>query len=127
MGDHDGVAHAALIPEVVSEMMKVSAVEARSDSPSPATQFAITDAFERGATTLGQTLATLAPQELSATVTFTAGGRALFGMTRQAILRTILLNHSYHHRGQLSVYLRLLDVPVPMVYGPTADENPFGQ
>jgi uncharacterized damage-inducible protein DinB len=36
-----------------------------------------------------------------------------------------LLNHVYHHRGQLSVYLRLLDVPVLVVYGPTADENPF--
>jgi len=47
-------------------------------------------------------------------------------MPRIAFLRTILLNHSVHHRGQLSVYLRLLDVPVPSVYGPTADENPFG-
>ena len=36
-----------------------------------------------------------------------------------------MLNHWYHHRGQLLVYLRLLDVPVPSVYGPTADENPF--
>jgi uncharacterized damage-inducible protein DinB len=36
-----------------------------------------------------------------------------------------MLNHWYHHRGQMLVYLRLLDVPVPSVYGPTADENPF--
>ena len=42
-----------------------------------------------------------------------------------AVLRTTMLNHWYHHRGQLSAYLRLLDVPVPVVYGPTADENPF--
>ena len=38
----------------------------------------------------------------------------------------ILLNHSIHHRGQLAVYLRLLDVAVPSIYGPSADENPFG-
>jgi uncharacterized damage-inducible protein DinB len=36
-----------------------------------------------------------------------------------------VLNHTYHHRGQLSVYLRLLDVPVPSIYGPSADENPM--
>jgi uncharacterized damage-inducible protein DinB len=39
--------------------------------------------------------------------------------------RTLMLNHWYHHRGQLSVYLRLLDIPVPSVYGPSADESPF--
>ena len=42
------------------------------------------------------------------------------------VLRSFLFNHWYHHRGQLLVYLRLLDVPMPSVYGPTADENPFG-
>jgi hypothetical protein len=41
------------------------------------------------------------------------------------MLRSIMLNHWYHHRGQLSVYLRLLDVPVPAIYGRSADENPF--
>lgn len=42
-----------------------------------------------------------------------------------AVLRTIMLNHWYHHRGQLCVYLRQVGVPVPSVYGPSADENPF--
>lgn len=54
-----------------------------------------------------------------------ANGKALFSMPRIALVRSILLNHSYHHRGQLTVYLRLLDVPLPSVYGPSADENPF--
>jgi uncharacterized damage-inducible protein DinB len=40
-------------------------------------------------------------------------------------MRTLCLNHWYHHRGELVVYLRLLDVPVPVVYGRSADENPF--
>jgi len=46
-------------------------------------------------------------------------------MPKVALLRGLGLNHTYHHRGQLSVYLRLLDVAVPSIYGPSADENPF--
>ena len=57
--------------------------------------------------------------------TLSKGGQALFSLPRLALVRTILLNHSYHHRGQLTVYLRLLDVPVPGLYGPSADEDPF--
>ncbi len=55
----------------------------------------------------------------------TANGKEVMAMPRAAMLRMILLNHWYHHRGQLSVYLRLLEVPVPTIYGPSADENPF--
>jgi uncharacterized damage-inducible protein DinB len=54
-----------------------------------------------------------------------AGGQTLMSMPRIGLLRAIMLNHWYHHRGQLSVYLRLLDVAVPSIYGPSADENPF--
>jgi uncharacterized damage-inducible protein DinB len=52
-------------------------------------------------------------------------GRELMAMPRIAVVRTLMLNHWYHHRGQLSVYLRLLNVPLPSIYGPSADENPF--
>jgi uncharacterized damage-inducible protein DinB len=51
--------------------------------------------------------------------------KELFSKPRLNVLRSIMLNHWYHHRGQLSVYLRLLDVPVPVIYGRSADENPF--
>ena len=53
------------------------------------------------------------------------GGKELMAMPRVGMLRAIMLNHWYHHRGQLLVYLRMHDVPLPSVYGPTADENPF--
>jgi uncharacterized damage-inducible protein DinB len=53
------------------------------------------------------------------------GDREIMAMPRVAALRAIMLNHWYHHRGQLSVYLRQLNVPVPSIYGPSADENPF--
>lgn len=56
---------------------------------------------------------------------FMPGGREVMAMPRMAFLRAIMLNHWYHHRGQLLVYLRMHDVPLPSVYGPTADENPF--
>ena len=49
------------------------------------------------------------------------GGKSMFSMPRVAVFRSFILNHAVHHRGQLSVYLRLLDVPIPNIYGPTAD------
>ena len=52
-------------------------------------------------------------------------GKDVLSMPRAAFVRAVMLNHWYHHRGQLLVYLRLLNQPVPSVYGPTADENPF--
>ena len=51
-----------------------------------------------------------------------AGDRVFISTTKGDAIRNMYLNHSIHHRGQLSVYLRLLDVPVPGMYGPTADE-----
>ena len=53
------------------------------------------------------------------------GDRELFAVPRISMLRSVMLNHWYHHRGQLTVYLRALGVPVPSIYGPSADENPF--
>lgn len=54
-----------------------------------------------------------------------SGDRELMAMPRAALVRAIMLNHWYHHRGQLLVYLRMHNVPLPSIYGPTADENPF--
>ena len=50
-------------------------------------------------------------------------GAVFFALPRRAVPRRVLLNHLIHHRGQLTVYLRLLDVPLPTIYGPTADEG----
>jgi uncharacterized damage-inducible protein DinB len=62
---------------------------------------------------------------MTATWRLQAGGKDIMAMPRSALVRAVMLNHWYHHRGQLLVYLRLLNLPVPPVYGPTADENPF--
>jgi len=50
-------------------------------------------------------------------------GQEMFSLPRVSAFRSFVMNHSIHHRGQLSVYLRLNDVPVPPIYGPTADEQ----
>jgi uncharacterized damage-inducible protein DinB len=70
-------------------------------------------------------LEALDDREADATWTATSGGEVLFAVPRIALVRSLMFNHWYHHRGQLCVYLRLLDLPVPPVYGPSADENPF--
>lgn len=53
------------------------------------------------------------------------GDKTIMAMPRVTFWRAVLLNHNYHHRGQLSTYLRELDVSLPSIYGPSADENPF--
>lgn len=60
--------------------------------------------------------------ELTAVWTMSRGSDTLFTMPRASAFRVFVMNHVIHHRGQLSVYLRLNDVPVPSIYGPSADE-----
>jgi len=60
--------------------------------------------------------------KLMAMWSLTKNGKVLMSVPRVGFIRSILMNHMYHHRGQLSVYLRILDVPVPSIYGPSADE-----
>jgi uncharacterized damage-inducible protein DinB len=62
---------------------------------------------------------------LMATWRMMVGDREIMALPRAVMLRSVMLNHWYHHRGQLTVYLRLLGVPLPSLYGPSADENPF--
>ncbi len=54
------------------------------------------------------------------------GGKVMFTLPKIAVLRGFIFNHSIHHRGQLTVYFRMNDVPVPALYGPSADEGSFG-
>ncbi len=67
-------------------------------------------------------LAMASDSDLMAPWTLKKTGKSMFTLPRLAILRSFVLNHMIHHRGQLTVYLRLRDVPLPNLYGPTADE-----
>ena len=68
-------------------------------------------------------LANASDEAMMATWTLRRGSQVIFSMPRLAVLRTSGLNHIIHHRAQLTIYLRLLDVPVPGLYGPSADEK----
>jgi uncharacterized damage-inducible protein DinB len=70
-------------------------------------------------------LSTMDDSKLMDPWTFSKEGKSLITLPRIGLIRSILCNHFYHHRGQLSVYIRLLDIQVPSIYGPSADENPF--
>jgi uncharacterized damage-inducible protein DinB len=68
-------------------------------------------------------LATATDAELLTAWTLKKGGHEMFAMPRISALRSFVMNHLIHHRGQLSVYLRMRNVPLPSIYGPTADEQ----
>ena len=93
--------------------------------PEPASRKEVLDTFTQSTASANQLLAKLDDARLLSTWTATRNGKVILTMPRIAFIRAIMMNHIYHHRGQLSVYLRLLDVPVPSIYGPSADENPF--
>ncbi len=94
--------------------------------PQPQNKKEIVDAFAQSTAHAKETLAKLSDAQVMGNWTATRGGKVLMTVPRIGFIRAIVMNHFYHHRGQLSVYLRLLDVSVPSIYGPSADENPFG-
>jgi uncharacterized damage-inducible protein DinB len=72
-----------------------------------------------------QAVAALSDAQMNETWAFKYNGQTLFAAPRYDMLRSMCFNHLIHHRGQLTMYLRDLNVPVPPLYGPSADENPF--
>ena len=79
--------------------------------------------FDRNVSAVRHAIVTRTDAELLAPWTLKTEGKDVFTVPRLIALRLLLLEHSTHHRGQLTVYLRLLDVPVPALYGPSADEG----
>jgi uncharacterized damage-inducible protein DinB len=82
-------------------------------------------AFDRRVAQTRALLAGISDAELMAPWTLKNDGHTIFSMPRGAVWRSFVLSHLIHHRAQLSVYLRLNDVPVPSMYGPSADEAAF--
>ena len=82
-------------------------------------------ALDESVATAKRLLGNMDDSVLNGTWRMKRNGQEVLAMPRVALLRSIMLNHWYHHRGQLSVYLRELGVPIPSIYGPSADENPF--
>jgi uncharacterized damage-inducible protein DinB len=120
--------HVAMVPGGVAQLVAspspAQAPQFRQD-PSPASTTELMPALDQSIATAKQVLGGMDDGALTATWRLTNGERELFATTRAAMLRSVMLNHWYHHRGQLTVYLRELGVPIPSIYGPSADENPF--
>ena len=83
---------------------------------------ALLEAFDRNTANARAALEKASGEDLMGIWTMKSGGEEVISMPRAAILRGFCFNHAVHHRAQLGVYLRLLDVPVPSIYGPSADE-----
>lgn len=84
---------------------------------------ALLQKFEESVEQAGQSMQGYPDKKLFQDWTLRSGEQVYFTMPRMAVLRGFVLNHLVHHRGQLSVYLRLNDLPVPAIYGPSADEQ----
>lgn len=86
------------------------------------TQKELLEVFDKNVATSRAAVAAATAEQLGKTWTLYNGDKVIFTMPRTNVLRTMLINHVIHHRAQLGVYLRLNDIPVPSIYGPTADE-----
>jgi len=119
--------HIAQVPGAVASLVTApSPVQAPTfTDPSPQSAAELLPILEESVAKAKQLVGALDDQAIAAPWTMMSGNRELFTTPRIAMLRSIMLNHWYHHRGQLTVYLRLLGVAIPSVYGPSADENPF--
>ena len=81
--------------------------------------------FDKNAASTRAALAGKTDQELMVSWSLKNSGRTIFTMPKAVAWRSFVMNHVIHHRAQLALYLRLLDVPVPSMYGPSADESAF--
>ena len=88
------------------------------------TRSAMLDLFDANVASARAALQQVSDADLLVTWTLKSGGRQLLAMPRIAVLRSMVMNHIIHHRAQLGVYLRLLDIAIPGSYGPSADDKP---
>jgi len=118
--------HIASVPAGISAAATPDSFEAPGfNQAQPKNLQEVLDTFSKSLAATKESLHKMDDARLAATWSLTRNGKAIMSMPRVTFLRSVMMNHLYHHRGQLSVYLRILDVPVPSIYGPSADENPF--
>jgi uncharacterized damage-inducible protein DinB len=118
--------HIAIVPGGVAEAAAQPSMQRPLfEHPAPAGASELLPMLDDSIKRARNALQGLDDSALMATWRVLDGDREILAMPRIAFIRSIMLNHWYHHRGQLSVYLRQLNVPVPSIYGPSADENSF--
>src|SRR6266496_3451644 len=114
--------HVTEIPRFGSRIQKDEFAAGSEKAPPMKTAADFLERFDENVRAARETLAAMSDADLEREFTVTRGGQVFFTLKKRSLLRRVLLNHMIHHRGQLSVYLRCNDVPLPTVYGPTADE-----
>jgi uncharacterized damage-inducible protein DinB len=120
-------AHLATIPVYGARTMDSTEFDVNPpNGPAPTrleftTSSALLAAFDDNAAATRTAIAAAKDDDFLVPWSLKNSGQTVFTLPRAATLRTLMMNHLIHHRGQLSVYLRLLDVPLPSIYGPTAD------
>jgi uncharacterized damage-inducible protein DinB len=120
--------HIASVPGNVARILQQDSFDVNQGNfvpPQPRSKQEVLTTFERSVQDAEQCLENMTDDRARANWRLLRGDQELMSMPRVGFARSVMMNHWYHHRGQLSVYLRLLDVPLPVIYGPSADENPF--
>jgi uncharacterized damage-inducible protein DinB len=121
--------HLATIPDWAKLTMEMDAFDYAPpggppyQAPTFASNKEMVDAFDKGVAEARAAIAAGDDAKFLAPWSLMAGGKTMMTMPRIAVIRSFVMNHAIHHRAQLGVYLRLNDIPVPGMYGPTADEQ----
>ena len=119
--------HVATIPRLAVFAIEQDSVDvAKAPRPAPVnSRKELLETFDKQVAAARAAIAGASDERLLKPWTLLFNGRTIFTQPRSAVLRSLFMNHSIHHRAQLGVYLRLNNVPVPAIYGPSADEGAF--
>ena len=119
--------HVATLPTWATETLMRSQIDLVGNTQPTAagSKSELLAAFDKNTTDARAALSGRSDAELMAMWSLKRNGKTVFSMPKTTVLRSFVLNHLIHHRAQLTVYLRLLDIPVPSIYGPSADEPAF--
>lgn len=117
--------HITMMPMWMSTTLNLPELDVAHFEPPPpfATVAAVLDAYDARNAEARAALEAASDEALMANWTLRRGEMVAFSLPRVVVVRSFVINHLVHHRGQLSVYMRLLDIPVPSIYGPSADEG----
>lgn len=120
--------HLAELPHLGVAVLTRDAFDAATDRPQrtgPSNRAELLQGFDQAAAALTAALDSVPADGWRQNWELKNAGQVFLSLPRAGALRVLAISHPIHHRGQLTVYLRLLGVPVPSIYGPTADEAPF--
>jgi uncharacterized damage-inducible protein DinB len=120
--------HVALVPGWTKHLLDEEMLDLSPDMKPfvAASRAELLAIFDRGVVEALGRICAASDEYWQTTWTFKIGGDTVFSMPRAAVMRSTIMNHLIHHRAQLGLYLRLDDVAIPGMHGPSADEKPLG-